>query len=122
MLREARGRLAFRPGLVGSGLAISNTLSVLGQSVPPCNVDTAEVEIVLEELKIVFTRGDANLDGELDETDAAAVAAHFELCRACYPRYQFEQSFLASLREIQQDEKAPPALRDRIVRLLEEEE
>lgn len=34
------------------------------------------------------------LDGELTPERAAAIRAHLELCRRCYPQYEFERSFL----------------------------
>ena len=38
------------------------------------------------------------LDGELDAGTAAQVGAHFDICKECYPRYQYEKSFLETLR------------------------
>lgn len=61
------------------------------------------------------------LDGELDAGTAAQVGAHFDICKECYPRYQYEKSFLERLRGIQQDESAPQELRERVLTLIREE-
>jgi anti-sigma factor (TIGR02949 family) len=37
------------------------------------------------------------LDGELTPDRMAAIRAHLELCKRCYPQYEFEQSFLAAV-------------------------
>lgn len=37
------------------------------------------------------------LDGELTPDRMAAIRAHLELCQRCYPQYEFERSFLASV-------------------------
>lgn len=34
------------------------------------------------------------LDGELTPDRMAAIRAHLELCKRCYPQYEFERSFL----------------------------
>lgn len=34
------------------------------------------------------------LDGELTPERMAAIRAHLELCKRCYPQYEFERSFL----------------------------
>lgn len=34
------------------------------------------------------------LDGELTPERMAAIRAHIELCKRCYPQYEFERSFL----------------------------
>ena len=34
------------------------------------------------------------LDGELTEDRTAAIRAHLELCKRCFPQHEFERSFL----------------------------
>jgi mycothiol system anti-sigma-R factor len=37
------------------------------------------------------------LDGELSSDRMAAIRAHLELCKRCYPQYEFERSFLDAI-------------------------
>lgn len=37
------------------------------------------------------------LDGELTTQRMEAVRGHLEMCKRCFPQFQFEQSFLAAL-------------------------
>ena len=61
------------------------------------------------------------LDGELEESDRKQVERHLEVCRRCYPRLQFEKSFLDALHQVRSGEDPPPDLRNRIVGALEAE-
>lgn len=61
------------------------------------------------------------LDGELEGFTREQVAHHFEVCRRCYPRLQFERAFLEAVRRAERGEEAPPHLRERILGFMEEE-
>jgi len=60
------------------------------------------------------------LDGELEGVTLAEVKAHFEVCQRCYPHLRFEQAFREAMRRACARETAPPALRDKLERLLAE--
>ncbi len=62
------------------------------------------------------------IDEELDDgTLVEAIRAHLDMCKACYPRYDFEKAFLRFLSD-KGANSAPPELRRKIfARLLEEE-
>lgn len=60
------------------------------------------------------------LDGELEGVTPTEVKAHFEVCQACYPHLRFEQAFREAMRRACARETAPPALRDKLERLLAE--
>lgn len=61
------------------------------------------------------------LDGELEGETLEQVKRHFEVCRRCYPRLQFEKSFMEAVRTVRGGEEAPPELRNRILQALQEE-
>lgn len=61
------------------------------------------------------------LDGELDDASAADVRKHVDVCKACYPRFQFEKEFLDALHRAQDDKGASPELKGRILQLLADE-
>lgn len=61
------------------------------------------------------------LDGELDPGLEESVGAHLETCARCNPRLVFEQSFRQALTRVKQDEAAPDALRDEIMKSLRTE-
>jgi mycothiol system anti-sigma-R factor len=60
------------------------------------------------------------LDGELEGFSPAEVRAHFEVCQGCYPYLRFEQAFREAMRRACARETAPPALKDKLERLLAE--
>jgi anti-sigma factor (TIGR02949 family) len=60
------------------------------------------------------------LDGELEGVSPSEVAAHFEVCRGCYPQLRLERAFREAMRRACADECAPPALRAKVERLLAE--
>ncbi len=62
------------------------------------------------------------LDGELDPETQARVAAHFEICRKCYPRYSWERRFLETLRATETGVRAPDELRLQILEVIAEED
>lgn len=61
------------------------------------------------------------LDSELEPESSEAVREHLEVCEACFPRLAFEQSFREVLRRVRDGEKAPREVKQRILRILEEE-
>lgn len=54
------------------------------------------------------------LDGELTSDRMTAIRGHIELCKRCYPQYEFEQSFLAAVAARGQQHSAPQQLRARV--------
>ena len=62
------------------------------------------------------------LDGELDPASARQIETHLEVCKRCYPRAQFERSFLEALAQTHGTAAATPELRARILAALEEED
>lgn len=78
---------------------------------PPGGIDCASVVAQLFEY----------IDGELDADTVKQVREHLELCKRCYPRYDFERAFLRFLSE-QGRVGAPPALRRKIFENILEEE
>ncbi len=61
------------------------------------------------------------IDEELDEETVEKIRAHLELCKKCYPHYNFEKAFLRFLSE-RGRVGAPPELKRKIFqRILEEE-
>lgn len=62
------------------------------------------------------------IDGELDDDKLVeAIRQHLDMCKACFPRYDFERAFLRFISD-KGANSAPPELRRKIfARLLEEE-
>ncbi|KPK81096.1 MAG: hypothetical protein AMS25_07740 [Gemmatimonas sp. SM23_52] len=78
---------------------------------PPGDIDCAGVVAQLYEY----------IDEELDEETVGKIRAHLELCKRCYPHYDFEKAFLRFLAEHGRV-STPPELRRRVFqRILEEE-
>lgn len=61
------------------------------------------------------------LDGELESPTEIQVEAHLEKCRRCYPRLQFERSFMDALERARSGKAPPRDLRNRVVSVLAEE-
>lgn len=61
------------------------------------------------------------LDGELEGVSDEEVRRHLEVCKACYPRAQFEKHFLEALQRSQNGGSASASLRERVLRSLAEE-
>ena len=55
------------------------------------------------------------LDGELDDASEEDVRRHLEVCKACYPRAQFEKHFIEALGRSQNNGHAPEELKGRIL-------
>ncbi|UCG76519.1 MAG: zf-HC2 domain-containing protein [Gemmatimonadota bacterium] len=62
------------------------------------------------------------LDGELPPVDAEKVRHHVEVCRRCYPYFNFERFFLDYVRERGLKPRRSRDLEERLRRLLEEAE
>jgi mycothiol system anti-sigma-R factor len=62
------------------------------------------------------------LDGELEDVSEEEVRRHLEVCKACYPRVQFEKHFLDALRRSQDSGRVSESLRDRVLESLAEDE
>ena len=58
------------------------------------------------------------LDGELDDVSEEEVQRHLDVCKACYPRAQFEKHFLEALGRSQRDGHASEELRGRVLQSL----
>ena len=54
------------------------------------------------------------LDGELTPERMAAVRAHIEMCKRCYPQHEFEQSFLDAVAARRRQHSDPQRLRRRV--------
>lgn len=64
----------------------------------------------------------AYIDGELEDTDANAVAEHLDACQGCYPHYDFQRVFRQFLRQ-HAKMPVPPGLRRKVfLALLEEDQ
>lgn len=61
------------------------------------------------------------LDGELEGAERSRVSEHLEVCRRCYPRLEFERSFMEAVRRVRSGRGAPPELRDRVLEALRDE-
>ena len=62
------------------------------------------------------------LDGELDGVSEEEVRRHLEVCKACYPRAQFEKHFLDALHRSQNGGRVSESLRERVLQSLAEAE
>jgi anti-sigma factor (TIGR02949 family) len=62
------------------------------------------------------------LDGELTPDVDERIRVHLAVCRQCFPHFEHERVFLRFLEKRSQIEKAPPALRRRILDALLNEE
>lgn len=78
---------------------------------PPGGIDCAGVVARLYEY----------IDEELDEETVWKIRGHLELCKKCYPHYDFEKAFLRFLSEHGRVE-APPELKRKIFQCILEEE
>lgn len=62
------------------------------------------------------------VDGELPESEEAAVKKHLDICDRCYPRYDFQRAYVEFTRQLQDRQRTPPALRRRLFRAILEQE
>lgn len=61
------------------------------------------------------------LDGELDSDWEDRVREHIEICRRCYPYFNFERIFLDHIRSKGRREEYSEALEKRVLAVLREE-
>ena len=61
------------------------------------------------------------LDGELEAVSEEEVRTHLEICKACYPRVQFEKHFLEALRRAQNGGRVSENLKERVRKALAED-
>jgi anti-sigma factor (TIGR02949 family) len=66
---------------------------------------------------VVMQRLWAFIDGELDTASGEEVREHLEMCRRCYPRYDFQRAYFR-LMERMAGEPEPAQLRSRIFQAL----
>lgn len=62
------------------------------------------------------------LDGELEPEDRERIHRHLEICRRCYPYFDFERLFLDRIREKGLSTSDTGELRERVASLLEQAE
>lgn len=60
------------------------------------------------------------LDGELGDPQSQEIQAHLEVCKRCYPRAEFERTFLEALQKAQSGEACPEAVRENILAAIQE--
>ena len=60
------------------------------------------------------------LDEELTDERMAAIRAHLELCKRCYPQYEFERSFLDAVAGSVREHSNIERLRARLAESLQE--
>ena len=60
------------------------------------------------------------LDGELTPEHMDAIRAHIEMCKRCYPQYEFERSFLNALAARQRMHSDPERFRTKLMASLRE--
>lgn len=81
-------------------------------------LDGAPAELACEEaLALVYEY----LDGELDPASNEAVRRHVQMCRRCYPYFDFERMFLDYLHEAGNESRGSPELERRIRALIDAE-
>ena len=59
------------------------------------------------------------LDWELTPDRMAAIRAHLELCKRCYPQYEFERSFLTAVAGTAREHSDLARLRSQLLETLE---
>lgn len=84
-----------------------------GDASPPSGSQAGEISCE-EALARVYEY----LDGELDPMLRDRIGAHLEVCRRCYPFFDFERMFLDYVRETGRSAVASEGLRARISSLL----
>lgn len=56
----------------------------------------------------------AYIDGELDDISSDEVRSHLEVCKRCYPQYDFQRAYFELMRRVAQGSD-PSELRDRVL-------
>ena len=82
-----------------------------GAAGPPGSIDCADVVAQLYEY----------IDEELDAETIAKIRKHLDLCKRCYPRYDFEKAFLRFITEHGRT-PAPAGLKRKVFQAILEEE
>jgi hypothetical protein len=59
------------------------------------------------------------LDGELTPDRVEAIEQHLKMCARCYPRYEFERTFLDQVGKLRRVHSDPTRLRVRLLDALE---
>jgi anti-sigma factor (TIGR02949 family) len=59
------------------------------------------------------------LDGELSEERMAAIRAHVDMCKRCYPQFDFERRFLDKLHSARREHGHVEELRQQVMKALE---
>ena len=59
------------------------------------------------------------LDQELTPQRMEAIRAHVDMCKRCYPQYEFERSFLAALSARKPEHTHPELAQEKLLVLLE---
>lgn len=59
------------------------------------------------------------LDNELTPERMEAIRGHLAMCGRCYPQYDFEREFLATLSRLRPEHSNPTMLRDRVIGALQ---
>lgn len=62
------------------------------------------------------------IDGELAHDERDAVRQHLEVCRRCYPQYDFQRAYLRYVRGVAGNEQASPQCRRQLFQALLEQE
>lgn len=60
------------------------------------------------------------LDGELTPERTSQIRAHIEMCKRCYPQYEFERSFLDLLSARRREHSDPARLHAKLMTALHE--
>lgn len=82
---------------------------------PPRRGESEDRELTCEQ---ALARVYEYLDGELDASEHEAVRRHLEICRNCYPYFDFERLFLDYIHEVATAEESQPGLEARVRQLL----
>lgn len=62
------------------------------------------------------------IDGELPHEQRDAVRRHLEVCRRCYPQYDFQRAYLRFVRRVAGHDQLSPECRRRLFEELMEQE
>ena len=60
------------------------------------------------------------LDGELDGETTEQVRGHIEMCKKCYPYFNFERIFLDHIRSQANRDESSKALEEKVMKMLAE--
>ena len=60
------------------------------------------------------------LDGELPDLESEQVQHHLEMCKACYPRAEFERAFLDAVQKAKSGEVCPDSVRQSVLAAIQD--